>query len=406
MKRRTSLIFLIAALAAAGVGYVYFGARKDERPDVVTARARFSDIEQTVLANGMLKPIRLVAVGAQVSGRVTSVDVTVGQKVKKGALIAQIDSETQENALRTAIAELADIRAQRQEKEATLTYSETELQRETRTLSQNASSQADYDAAVEAVATTKAQIASLDAGITKAEISVATAKVNLGYTRITAPMSGTVLAVVTQAGQTVNANQTAPTIVILGDLKTMQVQAEISEVDVNKVKPGQEAYFTVLGDPAKRYSVRLKSIYPAPDSIKDDSSFSSSSTSSQASSSSSSSASSEAIYYYGIFEVPNPRGVLRIYMTAEVHIIVGRAKHVLTIPAAALEGPDDRGRYSVELVGPGGQISQRRIKIGLNNNVEAQVLSGLSEGDRVVTSQASAKTEIAGFRRHGPPMGL
>jgi macrolide-specific efflux system membrane fusion protein len=152
------------------------------------------------------------------------------------------------------------MRAQRSEKEATLGLAEASLARQQITFSQKASSRADYETADATVKQTRAQIAALDAQITEAIVSVENARVNLDYTRITAPIDGTVLAVVTQAGQTVNAVQSAPTIAIIGQIETMTIRAEISEVDVIKVKPGQEVYFTILGDPVQRYTATLDSI--------------------------------------------------------------------------------------------------------------------------------------------------
>lgn len=375
---------------------------------VITAPAELGDVEDSVLATGTLKPVRLVAVGSQATGRITSLKVALGQKVKKSALIASIDSLTQENSLRTAQAELANVKAQREEKQATLANAESSLARQERTLKLNASSRADYDSAVATVKATRAQIAALDAQIVEAQVAVETARVNLDYTRITAPMDGTVLAVVAQEGQTVNATQSAPTIVVLGEVDVMTVKAEISEADVVKVKPGQEVYFTLLGEPDHKYHATLASIEPAPESIRNDSSISSTSTTSSSSSSGSSSSSStstSAIYYNGVFNVPNPDGHLLTYMTAQVHIVLGRAENTLTIPTAALGAKNDDGTYTVRVVDDAGQISTRKVKIGLDDKITAQVLSGLKKGERVVTEQVSANDKTSSAMP-GPPGGM
>jgi macrolide-specific efflux system membrane fusion protein len=354
----------------------------------ITASVTIGDVEQTVLASGTLKPVKLVAVGAQVSGRLTSLKVALGQKIKKGELVAEMDSSTQQNSLRTAEASLQDTRAQRQEKEATLAFNEASLARQKTTLALTASSRADYDSAEANVKTTRAQIAQLDAKIIEGEVDIETARINLGYTRITAPIDGTVLAIVTQEGQTVNAVQSAPTIVVIGQLETMTIRAEISEADVVKVKPGQNVYFTILGEPDNPYHAILQSIEPAPESIKSDSSFNSSTTSSTSSSSSSSA--STAIYYNGIFNVPNADNRLRTYMTAVVHIVLGEARNVLTVPAAALKGPAADGTYTVQVIDTDGKAATRTIGIGLNNKITAEVRDGLKEGERVVIGQRNA----------------
>lgn len=395
----------VAVALAAGASFWWLATTKTGSA-FMTASAARGDIEETVLATGTLKPVHLVAVGAQVSGRITSVKVALGQSIKAGDPVAEIDSVTQENSLRTAEAALADVEAQLVEKQATLVLNRQSLTRQQEMVSKNAASRADFESAVTALAVTEAQIAAIDAQIKQAEVAVETARVNVGYTRIIAPSDGTVLSIVSQEGQTVNATQSTPTIVILGQLETMTVRTEISEVDVTRVSPGLPVYFTVLGDPSHRYDAVLEFIEPAPESIRSDSSFSSSSSSSTTSSSASSS-SSEAVYYNGVFNVPNADGKLRTYMTAEVHIVLGTAKDVLIIPSSALGAKESDGRQSVRILGADGKTEERKVEIGLNDKVNAEVRSGLAEGDRVVTGEiAVSDTATSGQGGGPPPMGL
>ena len=268
--RRLLILLLLCLLAGGAVWWFWQRGQTPAQPAVLTAAVTRGDIEQTVLASGTLRPARLVAVGSQVSGRITSVDVTLGQTVKAGDLIAQIDSRTQENALKTAEAALAASRAQRVEKEASLRLAEITLTRQAGLYERRAVSQADVDTARANVDTANAQIAALDAQIEQGKVAVSNAQTNLGYTRITAPIEGTVLAVTSQQGQTLNANQSTPTIVVLGQLDRMTVEAEISEADILKVSPGQDVYFSVLGDSGRRYEGKLETIDPAPESITSD----------------------------------------------------------------------------------------------------------------------------------------
>jgi macrolide-specific efflux system membrane fusion protein len=404
MKKWAGWLMLAILLIAAASGYFWIKRAETGDPlaNVITTKASRGDIEVAVLATGTVRPARLVAVGAQASGRITDLHVTLGQKVAEGDLIAEIDSLSQQNALKTAEAALANVRAQRDEKQATLTYSLSALERLRQGLANRATSQDAFESAETTVATTRAQIAALDAQIAEAEVAVANARVDLGYTRITAPMAGTVLLVVAQQGQTVNAAQTAPTIVVLGQIDRMTIQAEISEADVVNVKPGQDVYFTVLGDGARRWDAKLGSIDPAPDSLRSDSEISSSSSSSSVSSSST----SEAIYYYGRFTVPNQDGVLKTYMTAQVHIVLGSARNVVVVPASAIRPPAAPGGKSrVEVVGPNKTISLRDVEIGLSDKLKTEIKSGLEEGDVVVTSRGS-KTANASNGFGPPPMRL
>ncbi|MFK0386541.1 efflux RND transporter periplasmic adaptor subunit [Agrobacterium sp. NPDC090273] len=406
--RKTGAFIALAILAAGGfwISSQYSSAAT---PNVMTAAVTRGDVEQTVLATGTLKPSRLVAVGAQASGRITAVKIALGDVVKAGDLIAEIDSVTQLNSLRTAKAALANVKAQRLEKEATLLLNNQSLARQKDMASKNTTSRADLESAAAALAVSEAQIQALDAQIEEAQVAVETAQANLDYTRIIAPIAGTVLSIVSQEGQTVNATQSAPTIVILGQLDSMTVRTEISEADITRVQPDLPVYFTVLGEPNKRYEATLASIEPAPESVRSDSSFSSSSSSTSSSSSSSSTSSSEAIYYNGVFNVPNPDGKLRTYMTAEVHIVLGDAKNVLTIPAAALGAQLGDGAYSVRVLVDDGKVVDRKVETGLNNKVTVEVRSGLAEHERVVTGEASSQvttTAVGGPGGGPPPMGF
>lgn len=399
--RRLKIAAAVVAVVATGVvAATRFPGRSSKAQSYITAPVTVSDLREEVLASGTLKPARLTAVGAQVSGRITALNVRVGDSVKAGDVIAQIDPVTRQNDLRSSEASLKNYRAQKVEKEAALALAEANLARQQATLVQRATSRSDFDSAESTARQTRAQIAALEALIVGAEASVETARVNLEYTRITAPIDGTVLATVVQEGQTVNAVQSAPTIVVLGQLETMTVRAEISEADIVKVRPGQSLYFTILGDQDHRYESRLEQIEPAPESIKSDASFSSTTTSS--SSSSSSSSASTAIYYIGVFNVANRDLSLRTYMTAEVHIVTGEARRVKVIPALAVMRKSD-GRSTVRTLSASGEVGEREVKTGLNDRTTVEIKSGLDEGERVVTGEANEQTASRGMP--GGPSG-
>ncbi len=194
--------------------------------------------------------------------------------------------------------------------------------------------------------------------------------------------SRTVLAIVAQEGQTVNAVQSAPTVVVLGDVSTMTVKAKISEADVLRVKAGQEVYFSVLGAPERRFPGKISYVEPAPDTLKTQNM-----TSSSSASSSSSAASTSAVYYNALFEVPNPEGRLLTSMTAQVTVIVGRAQNVLTVPSTAVRrrGPN----AFVDVLGSDGKPEQRKVTTGLDNKIVVEITSGLKTGERVVTTRSS-----------------
>lgn len=362
-------------------------------PAVATAPVTVSDLEDSVLATGTIGAFKQVSVGAQVTGEVKKLHVALGDKVRQGQLIAEIDALPQQNSLRNSQAALQSAQAQLRAKQAALKQAELVTARLHELVAADAGARADLESAEATLATSRADVAAQQAQIAQAQVAVDTAQVNLGYTRVTAPMDGVVVAVVTEQGQTVNANQSAPTIIKLARLDLMTVKAQISEADVTRVKPGMPVHFNLLGEPDRRYEVKLRAIEPGPTTIATDTTTGNSTSSSTTS----------AIYYNGIFDVPNPEDRLRINMTAQSSIVLARVEKALTLPSAALGARAGGDRYRVRVLEQG-RVAERVVRIGLNNRVRAQVLEGLKEGEQVVTSEAGpAGATSAGNQRRGPP---
>lgn len=436
---------IIAVLCIAVVAYVawtYFKP-KQEQPQYITESVSRGDLENTVLATGTLDATKLVSVGAQVSGQVQKMYVQLGDEVKQGQLIAQIDSTTQENSFKTAEANIKNLEAQRLQQEANLNEMQLAYKRQQQMYAQDATSKAELESAEASYKTAQAQIKAIDAQIESAKVTKSTAQTNIGYTRIVAPTDGTVVAIVTEEGQTVNANQSTPTIVKIAKLQNMTIKAQVSEADIMKVQKGQAVYFTTLGDDSKRYA-SLRQVEPAPDSITDDDTSTSTST-------------STAIYYNALFDVPNHDGKLRIDMTAQVYIVLDSAKNALLVPSSALstrttnanrssnsnteaassaqnksdadhpQAPrlerlklnaaqqqlvkDGKATVSVvRVLQTDGSAQPKQVLVGINNRVNAQVIAGLKEGDQVVIADSSdtaaATANSSNRRRNGPPMGM
>ncbi|MCA0922367.1 efflux RND transporter periplasmic adaptor subunit [Pseudooceanicola nanhaiensis] len=379
----------IVLLLLGGGGYaVWTQFFKPEPPaQLTTAPVARGTVEETVLASGIIEAQQLISVGARVSGQVDTLAVTLGQQVQEGDLIAQIDNQDQQNDVLEAKADLAQIEAQIAANEANLRKAQLLLERAEKLQAQNYTSQVDVESATADVQVYKADLAALAAQKDKAEVTVSTAQIALDRTRITAPITGTVVAIVVNEGQTVNANTDAPTIVKLANLDQMVVKAEISEADVVHVRAGQEVRFTILGEPEQQFTATVRDVEPAPSEIKDSDTIST----------------DEAIYYNGLFDVENPDHTLRIGMTTQVSIVLDRAEGVLTLPAAALKG-SARSGYTVQVVDSAtGAPRSVAVEVGLNNKVTAQITSGLSEGDRVVTGAAVAAASSTSSSRGGPP---
>ncbi|WP_336276672.1 efflux RND transporter periplasmic adaptor subunit [Bartonella sp. CB178] len=385
IKRKKLSIFLVGVfliLFLLWLRSLIFGTSS---PIYITAVVKRGDIEESVLASGVVRPYRLVAVGARATGRVVSMRVFPGSIVKKGDLLAEIDPTDQENDLKRKKAALSHYHASLQEHEAYLTLAQKNLNRQKQLIETRAISRANLDDAAAQVKIREAQIAQLREQIIQAQIDVDSAEVNLSYTRVTAPSAGTVLATVVEEGQNVNAVQSAPTIVILGDLSKMTVKAQISEADVLKVRAGQPLYFTIFGDSQRRYEGILERVEPAPESVRADVSIN------PGAIGNSSSLTSSAIYYNGIVHVDNKDNFLRTYMTAQVHVILGRAKNVLLIPSDALRDMTKERKAWVSLLVEENKVIAKQVTVGLDNKVMAEIISGLNEGDVVITGSRDGK---------------
>ncbi|GGP44408.1 hypothetical protein GCM10009347_09930 [Shewanella algicola] len=251
---RKKLIIVIIAIVLIISGGAFFALNGGSpAPSYATESVRRGDIENSVLANGMLQASKLVSVGAQASGQIINLPVALGQQVKQGELISQIDSLTQQNTLKEALASLTSNEAQYRAKQAQINLAQQEFNRQKAMLADNASSKADYESAQATLLVYLAELDQLKAQQEQVKLSVESAQLNLGYTTIKAPMDGMVVYTAVTVGQTVNSSQSTPTIVELADLTKMTVKAQISEADVIKVKPGQAVYFTILGQPKKAF---------------------------------------------------------------------------------------------------------------------------------------------------------
>lgn len=381
---KKALALLLILLLAAASAFLLARRTGAAKPSAfITAEAATGAIEHAVLASGVLEPAQLVTVGARASGQVVKLNVRIGDVVKAGQSIAEIDSQPQRNALNNAEAALQSVKAQRAARQINLVQAQRVFERQRNLFQADAASRDSYETAQTSRDALVAEIAALDAQIRQAGAAVETARTDLGYTRIVAPIDGTVVAVVTEEGRTVNAFQSAPAIVMLARLDVMKVKAEISEADVTRVKPGQKVYFTVLSEPGKRYHAQLQSVEPAPASIVTKAE-QGGATTSQASA-----ATKTAVYYNGLFELPNPDGELRPLMTAQVRIVLAEVAEAVTIPVTALDAPRADGSSRVRVVDEQGRAAERAIRTGINNGMRVQVLSGLRAGERVVVGDAA-----------------
>lgn len=356
---------LVVALAAIAWHFLR-GNGDDEasrqRPQV---RVERGTVENTVTALGSLQPKEYVDVGTQVSGQLRRMHVDIGDEVEQGQLIAEIDPTVYEARLRKDEANLDNLEAQKARQQAELRLAELRLERNRRLLGSNAVSKEAVDEQEANVAMLQAGIRATEAQIRSARATVEEDRANLGYTRIYAPMKGTVVSRSAVEGQTVNATQTAPEIVRIADLGTMTVWAEVAEADVNRIRPGMPAYFTTLGMPDRRFEGIVRQIQPTPEIVND------------------------VVLYKALIDVANEERLLLPDMTVQVFFVLEHAENVPVVPLAALVPvPGERGRYQAEVL-VGERIEKRTVEIGIANRSEAEVRSGLKEGDVVLMPAAA-----------------
>ena len=385
------VLILIVAIVAVYAAWSFF--KPKEQSEYITETVKRGNISQTVSATGEISPSNLVSVGAQASGQIKKLYVKLGQHVKKGDLIAEINSTTQVNTLNTEKSKLETFQAKLVSAQIALGSAEKKYKREAALWKENATSKEDLESAQDALATAKANVAELKASINQTKISINTAESELGYTRITATMDGTVVAIPVEEGQTVNAVQSTPTIIQLANLDTMLNKMQIAEGDITKVKAGQDISFTILSEPDDPIKAKLDSVDPGLTTM------------SLGSYTSSTDTTSNAIYYYARALVPNPEGKLAIGMTTQNTIEISGVKNVLLVPTLTIKKRD--GKAYVSVLGADGNAAEREITIGLKDSMNTEVKSGLKEGDKVVVSEMTAaeqeKNSEKAMMRGGPP---
>ncbi|QLB14495.1 efflux transporter periplasmic adaptor subunit [Mannheimia granulomatis] len=376
-----ALLVLITAIGIGGYFY-YNQQQKNEQIHYITEPVTRTGIDKKVLATGSVRANKRTEVGAQVSGKIQNLYVKLGQKVKQGDLIAEIDSSNQSNSLSTAEAQLSAYQAQLSSAKVALEIAQSNYNRLTKLYKANSTSLSDLETAKNTLASAKANVDNIKAQIKSAEISVNNAKTNLNYTQIISPIEGVIVSVPVSVGQTVNANQTSPTIVQVADLSKMLIKQEISEGDIAQVKTGQEVNFTTLAEPEREYNATIDSIVPASTNLTDNNY-------------TEKSGNTEAIYYYANLLVDNPDNSLRIGMTTQARITIAKREQVLVIPTSVIK---KRGKENYVNVLENGISVEKAITLGMADSQNTEVLSGINEGDQVILTQRANDEKVSSAR--------
>jgi len=366
-RRQIALEIALMLGAFAFMGALYFGSSSDPQAAVRTEAVATGSIERTVTSLASIRPKTFVDVGTQVSGQLRKVHVKIGDVVEQGQLLAEIDPTVYQTRVLANRAQIENLKAQLSQTEAQLVLDKAREERSQQLLRTNATSKDAAEAISIAVRITEGKIDAFKAQIQQTQATLGGDEANLGYTKIHAPMAGTVVNQIAYEGQTVNSSQSAPIIVRIADLDTMTVWAQVAEADIPRIKAGMPAYFTTLGMPDRRFQATVEQVLPTPDTVND------------------------VVLYNVLIDVPNKERLLMTNMTAQVFFVLGRAENVPVVPMAALRTAP-RGGEGVYLarVANGDKIETRRVRIGLSNRQLGEVKDGLKLGERVVVGGGDA----------------
>lgn len=369
-KRNVYLITgLLCLIAAAGA---YAVMKKEKGPAYKVEEVVRGDIEQAVTALGTIQPKEYVDVGTQVSGQLKKVLIEIGQNVEKGKLLAEIDPTVYETRVKADRSALENLQAQLLQRQAQLELADQQSERSRNLWAANAISQDALQTAEANAKVAKANLAAVKAQINQTTSTLAGDVANLGYTKIYAPMSGTVVSQTALAGQTLNANQIAPIVLRVARLDVMTVQAQVAEADVVKIRDGMPVYFTTLGMPEKRWNSTVRQMLPTPTVLND------------------------VVLYTALIDIKNPKQSLMTNMTAQVFFMIGSARNAVLAPVAALT-PDRKKRggnfYKASVMTDDGP-EERVVTIGLQNRTQVEIKSGLHPGDKVIVGIDDGKPKI------------
>ncbi|MFV3131069.1 efflux RND transporter periplasmic adaptor subunit [Niveispirillum sp. KHB5.9] len=429
-RRRNILLGLGVLAIATGVYWWQAGsaANGDGTGDYMTAAVDRGNIEDSVTAVGNLQPRDYVDVGTQVSGQLRKVHVEIGQQVNQGDLLAEIDPTVYQTRVEADRAQLENLQAQLTQRQAELALAEQQHTRQKNLMAENATSEDAFQSAQKTLRAADAAVKAVNAQIRQTTSTLRGDEANLGYTKIYAPMSGTVVSQNAKQGQTLNANQSAPIVLRIADLSVMTVTTQVSEADVSRLKIGMHAYFTTLGRPERRWRGTLAKINPTPEVVNN------------------------VVLYNALYDVENPGGELMTQMTAQTFFVVASADNVLRVPVAAFQqrqprapgsaggpqgGPQQAGPQAgappqggqppagangeqrqrrrdgnapagappgeggqrerprmVQVLKADGTLEERRVMVGVADRVNAEIVSGLNEGDQVVVGRKPSSGQL------------
>lgn len=376
-----------------GAAYWRLGVQRAHSGTAVTEIVKRGDLEETVMATGKIQPLAYVDVGAQASGQLNRILVRIGETVKQGQLLAEIDPQVQLAKVDADEAQLAQLSANLVEQQANVDFAKATFGRYNQLAGSDAISKMSVDQGARDARTSAAKAEAIRAQIKQMESTLKADQVALGYTKIYAPMAGTVVSIDAREGQTLNATYSTPQIMRIADLATMTVWTQVSEADVTRLETGMPVYFTTLGHGDRRWTATVRQILPAPAKPERPAG--------QTDSASAPSPANNVVLYTVLFDVDNAAGDLRPEMTAQAFFVSARVKNAIIVPVAALHVTTDaKDKTTVTVMDEAGTVSEPPVTVGLRTRFKAEIIAGLKDGDRIVTGTKPGATSpsLVGFR--------
>ena len=349
----------------------------------VTEEVAPANIQNSITATGSVEPVDTVAVGTQVSGIIDKIYVDFNSTVKKGQVLAVLDTKNLTSTLNSAKANLQSAQANLQSANAALGYQRANYNRYKALYQKGLISANDFESARLSYRQAEEQVAMIKESVVAAQESVRTAQTNLGYATIVSPIDGTIINKYVAEGQTVAASFSTPELFgVARDLKKMQVLADVDEADIGDVRPGESATFTVDAYPDYTFQGTVQQVRLG------------------------GSTSNNVVTYKVVISTSNANLKLKPGMTANVTIYTQQRSGVLSVPTKALRftpAKETVGKMKIKDISnaknkvwtiEGNNIVAHQVNIGMSDGTHTQIVSGVKQGQKVITG-VDVKTDDA-----------
>ena len=380
-KRYITLIGIIVATIIATLFFLKNGSTK-----YVTKEITKGTITEYVEASGTIKPINTIAVGTQVSGTVAKIYVDYNSQVKKGQLLAELDPSLFQSNVDQSTAKLNNAQASYSKALANLEYKKNNYKRYEHLYAKNYVSRDEVELARSNYLTAQADVNAARAEMNASQATLKNNLTNLGYSKITSPVDGTVISRAVDVGQTVAASFNTPTLFeVAEDLTKMQIETSVSEADIGKIKVGQLAEYTLDGYPNEKFTGSVTQVRLA------------------------STTTNNVVTYTVIVSVDNSDGSAIPGMSANVSIITGQVRDVLVVDNKALKfsPADNKQKYENQGIWilKDNEPVRYDVVLGLSDDNKTQIISDkIQEKDKVIvgSTEKKKKKQCSGMRR--PPL--